>query len=111
MLLPASSLLSSVVPDVVKDAVETVEDKVSLHKAATGNFIKRLSPHIEHFDSSVNGYAIAEFTRDEMRWQVYAIDRTIYDKTDDGRNLSTNRAEKKLVQSATYDPDGISLDD
>lgn len=107
----ASSLLSSVVPDVVKDAVETVEDKVSLHKTVTGNIIKRLSPHIEHFDSSVNGYAIAEFTKDKMQWYVYAIDKTIYDKTDDGRNLSTTRAEKKLVQAATYDPDGISLDD
>lgn len=107
----ASSLLSSVVPDVVKDAVETLEDNVSLHKTVTGNVIKRLSPHIEHFDSSVNGYAIAEFTKDKMQWYVYAIDKTIYDKTDDGRNLSTNRAEKKLVQSATYNPNGIQLDD
>lgn len=107
----ASSLLSSVVPDVIEDAVETVEDKVSAHKLATANVIKRFSPHIEHFDSSVNGYAIAEFTKEKMRWYVYAIDKTIYDKTDGGRNLSTNRAEKKLVQSATYDPDGISLDD
>ncbi len=107
----ASSLLSSVVPDVVKDAIETVEDKVSLHKTVTGNIIKRLSPHIEHFDSSVNGYAIAEFTKDKMQWYVYAIDKTIYDKAEDGRNLSTNRAEKKLVQSASYNPDGINLDD
>lgn len=107
----ASSLLSSVVPDIVKDAVETVEDKVSLHKTVTGNIIKRLSPHIEHFDSSINGYAIAEFTKDKMQWYVYAIDKTVYDKVEDGRNLSTPRAEKKLVQSATYNPNGIQLDD
>jgi alkaline phosphatase D len=99
-----SSLVSSVVPDVV-------EDKVSVHKAVTGNFIKRLSPHIEHFDSSVNGYAIAEFTKEKLQWYVYAINKTVYEKADDGRNLSTNRAEKKLVQSATYNPDGIRLDD
>ncbi|MEM7590806.1 MAG: alkaline phosphatase D family protein [Cyanobacteria bacterium P01_A01_bin.83] len=99
----ASSFLGSLIPD--------VSDRVSTHKLTTASAIKSLSPHIEHFDSSVNGYAIAEFTIDKMRWEVYAIDKTIYDKSDDGHNLSTNRAEKKLVQSAIYDPDGIRLDD
>lgn len=104
-------LLSNFVPDVAEDAIETAKDKVSTHKLVTANVIKAVSPHIEHFDSSINGYAIAEFTSDQMKWEVYAINKTIYDKAKDGRNLSTSRAEKKLVQSATYNPNGISLDD
>ncbi|MEM8722240.1 MAG: hypothetical protein AAGE84_23590 [Cyanobacteria bacterium P01_G01_bin.39] len=46
-----------------------------------------------------------------MTWEVYEVDKKVYDKVDDGRNLSTKRAEKKLVQSATYNPDGICLND
>lgn len=82
-----------------------------LHKALTAELIKRHSPHIEHFDSSINGYAIAEFTRDELRWKVYAIDKTAYDKATDGRNLSKKGANKHLAQSAKYDPNTIKLDD
>ena len=81
------------------------------HKLLTGNGIKSMSPHIEHFDSRVNGYAIAQFTREQMSWSVYRIDRTNYKKLDDGRNVSTEETEKELVQSATYNPNGIKLDD
>ncbi|MDY7022577.1 MAG: alkaline phosphatase D family protein [Cyanobacteriota bacterium] len=80
------------------------------HKLVTGSLIKSLSPHIEHFDSRVNGYAIAEFTQTVLKWSVYRVNKTVYDKLDDGRNISTLRAEKELVQSVTYNPDGISLE-
>ena len=115
-LVPGSSTLSSVwesLPNIpgLSDSSEAEDQGSSMHKPISANLIKRLSPHIEHFDSSINGYAIAEFTSDKLKWNVYAIDKKIYDKADDGRNISTNRAKKELVQSAIYSPDGISVDD
>ncbi|MUG92207.1 hypothetical protein F7734_06935 [Scytonema sp. UIC 10036] len=80
------------------------------HKFVTGSPIKSLSPHIEHYDSRVNGYAIAEFTADELNWKVYRVDRTDHDKLE-GRNVSTARAKKELVQSVKYNPNGIELTD
>lgn len=80
------------------------------HKFVTGSLIKSLSPHIEHYDSRVNGYAIAEFTPEQLTWKVYRVDRTDHDKIQ-GRNVSTNRAKKELVQSVKYDPNGIKLTD
>lgn len=112
----ATSALGSLVPDAVENALGSVTSEASPHKLVTGNLIKGFSPHIEHFDSGVNGYAIAEFTPDELKWSVYHVNTTDYDKLDDGqgsnvRNVSTNRVQKQLVQSATYQPNGISLDD
>ncbi len=72
---------------------------------------KRDSPHIEHFDSGINGYAIAEFTPDKLTWCVYEVNTTEYDKLPDGRNVSSNRVKRKLVQSATYNPNKIKLND
>ena len=115
-LIPGSSTISSMleslpnIPGLSDNSEDTGQGSL-LHKPVSANIIKRLSPHIEHFDSSINGYAIAEFTRDELKWNVYGINKKIYDKADDGRNISTNRADKELVQSATYNPNGISLDD
>lgn len=80
------------------------------HKFVTGSLIKSLSPHIEHYDSRVNGYAIAQFTANELNWKVYRVDRTDHDKRQ-GRNLSTERAKKELVQSVNYNPNGIKLTD
>lgn len=81
------------------------------HKASTGFLIKKLSPHIEHYDSRVNGYAIAEFTANELNWKVYRVDRTDHDKLEDGRNVSTTRAKKELAQSVKYNPNGIQITD
>lgn len=111
-----TSALGSLVPDAVENTVGSITSEASLHKLVTGNLIKGFSPHIEHFDSGVNGYAIAEFTPDELKWSVYQVNKTDYDKLDDGqgsnvRNVSTNRVQKQLVQSATYQPNGIILDD
>ena len=115
-LIPGKSTLSSIwesLPSIpgLSDSSEAESRGSVMHKPTSANLIKRLSPHIEHFDSSINGYAIAEFTSDKLQWNVYAIDKKIYDKADDGRNISTKRAKKELVQSATYSPNGISLDD
>lgn len=79
-----------------------------------GGVIKAASPHIKHFDSGINGYAIAEFTPDELKWSVYQVNKIAYDKVDDGhgsnvRNVSTNRVQKQPVHSATYQPNGIQL--
>lgn len=76
--------------------------------------IKAASPHIKHFDSGINGYAIAEFTPDELKWSVYQVNKIAYEKLDDEngsnvRNVSTNRVQKQLVHSATYQPNGIQL--
>ena len=77
------------------------------HRASLGFLIKKLSLHIEHYDSWVNGYAIAQFTPDELNWKVYWVDRTDHDKFEDGRNVSTTRAKKELAQSVKYKPNGI----
>ena len=79
-----------------------------------GGVIKAASPHIKHFDSGINGYAIAEFTADELKWSVYQVNKIAYEKLDDGhgsnvRNVSTNRVQKQPVHSATYQPNGIQL--
>lgn len=60
------------------------------------------------------GYAIAEFTPDELKWSVYRVNKIAYEKLDDGhgsnvRNVSTNRVQKQPVHSATYQPNGIQL--
>lgn len=93
---------SAVTPDVVEDAVGSVMPQMSLHKHVTGNLIKSLSPHLEHFDSEINGYAIAEFTLDELTWSVYHIGKTKPDNTG---------GEKELIQSVKYDPESINLHD
>lgn len=81
-----------------------------LHQA-TAALIKSLNSHIEHYDSSINGYAIAEFTPSEMSWEVYAINKSDYDIADDGRNISKRGARKHLAKSMKYYPDTITLDD
>ena len=73
-------------------------------------FNKHLSPHIKHYDSSIYGYAIAEFTPEELTWEVYKINKTVYDKADDGRKISTKRDNRKSpAVYAKYDPNKIQL--
>ena len=93
------------------DSSDSAGEGSKLHKASIAELTKRFSPHIEHYDSSINGYAIAEFTPSEMRWSVYAIDKSDYDIADDGRNISKKGARKHLAKSMKYYPDTITLDD
>ena len=81
-----------------------------LHQA-TAALIKFSNSHIEHYDSSINGYAIAEFTPSEMVWKVFAINKSDYAIADDGRNISKKGARKHLAKSMKYHPDTITLDD
>ena len=93
------------------DSSDDAGEGSKLHKASLAELTKRFSPHIEHYDSSINGYAIAEFTPSEMRWDVYAIDKSDYDVAEDGRNISKRGARKHLAKSMKYYPDTISLND
>lgn len=102
---------STLVPDVIEDTVSSVMPEMAWHKQVTSNIMKSFSPHIEHFDSQMNGYAIAEFSENELEWKVFHIDKTVYDKADGGNNISTRRTEKKLIQSVKYNPDNINLHD
>ncbi|MGB3401517.1 MAG: alkaline phosphatase D family protein [Microcoleaceae cyanobacterium] len=103
---------SAVTPDVVENIAGSAVDAVagaasaaasgvSLSKHTLGNVIKAFSPHIEHLEPRINGYAVAEFTPNELTWSVYDIDKTKDDKD----------AEQKLVQSVKYDPNTINLHD
>ncbi|WP_019509126.1 alkaline phosphatase [Pleurocapsa sp. PCC 7319] len=93
------------------DSSDDAGEGSKLHKASIAELTKRFSPHIEHYDSSINGYAIAEFTPSEMRWEVFAINKSDYDVADDGRNISKRGARKHLAKSMKYYPDTITLDD
>ena len=93
------------------DSSDSAGEGSKLHKATIAEITKRYSSHIEHYDSSINGYAIAEFTPSEMRWSVYAIDKSDYDIADDGRNISKRGARKHLAKFMKYYPDTITLDD
>jgi alkaline phosphatase D len=103
---------SAVTPDVVENLAGSAVDAVTgaatsavsgvtLSKHTLGNAIKAFSPHIEHLEPRINGYAIAEFTPSELTWSVYHIDKTKNDAD----------AEKKLIQSVKYDPNTINLHD
>ena len=82
----------------------------TLHKAAAA-LIKSGNSHIEHYNSSINGYAIAEFTASEMIWKVYAINKSDFDVADDGSKISKKGASKHLAKTMKYDPSTIKLDD
>ena len=81
------------------------------HKMLTAELTKRHSPHIEHYDSSINGYAIAEFSESELRWEVYAINKSDFDVADDGRKISKPGVHKHLAKTMKYEPNGIKLID
>ena len=98
-------------PFLSNDSSDDAGEGSKLHKASIAELTKRFSPHIEHYDSSINGYAIAEFTPSEMRWEVFAINKSDYDIAEDGRNISKKGARKHLAKTMKYYPDTITLDD
>ena len=115
--VPGASTVSQAVgmlpnlPFFSNDSGDDAGEGSKLHKASLAELTKCFSPHIEHYDSSINGYAIAEFTPSEMRWDVYAIDKSDYDVADDGSRISKRGARKHLAKSMKYYPDTITLDD
>lgn len=95
-IVDAAEAVADGAVDVVGAAVDVVTPD---SKYTVGALIKAFSPHIEHLDPHVNGYAVAEFTPDDMTWTVYNIDKTKSDP--DGK--------KEKVQAMKYDPKGIKL--
>lgn len=84
---------------------------------ALSALMKAGNPHIKDVDSSVNGYAIATFTPDDMTWEVYGVDKSAYEDSDQSasngagrQKVSTSGVEAKRVRSVRYDPSQINLD-
>lgn len=92
----------------VSGTVDTLSHEA--HKALVGSALKKINPHIEHFDSAVNGYAVAEFTRQGLTWTVYDVFKSRYDELG-SRKVSKKGAPKSVAQTATYDPERIKIRD
>jgi alkaline phosphatase D len=91
------------------DSSDDAGEGSTLHGLTAG--LNRLNTYIKHYDSSINGYAIAEFTKSELIWKVYAINKSEHDVADDGRNISKKGVNKHLAKTMKYDPSTITLDD
>lgn len=109
----AMGLVASAADGLTGGALSSVGETVShgAHQASLATWIKANNRHIEHFDSWGNGYAIAEFTRHEMSWTVFDVTKTEFEEVD-GRKVSTSTGSTaSILQTATYDPTSIKIDD
>lgn len=95
--------------NIVFDVLEKLIGGSSTESEILSEFNKGISPHIKHYDSSINGYAIAEFTASELTWEVYKVDKRVCDEADDGSNISKRGANKHLAKTMKYDPNTITL--
>ncbi|MEM7712291.1 MAG: alkaline phosphatase D family protein [Cyanobacteria bacterium P01_A01_bin.68] len=111
--IPGSSTIGQVVdmlPNIFSsDSSDDAGEGSTLHQLTAG--LNKLNTYIKHYDSSINGYAIAEFTESELIWKVYAINKSDCDVADDGRNISKKGVHKHLAKTMKYDPSTITLDD
>ncbi|MGB6295381.1 MAG: alkaline phosphatase D family protein [Rivularia sp. (in: cyanobacteria)] len=111
--IPDSSMINDVMqmlPNIFSnDSSDDAGEGSTLHKVTAG--LMRFNTYIKHYDSSINGYAIAEFTADELKWEVYAVNKSDHRVADDGSNISKRGANKHLAKTMKYDPNTITLDD
>jgi alkaline phosphatase D len=112
--IPGSSMIDDVMqmlPNFLSsDSSDDAGEGSTLQKGIAGA-MELFNSYIQHYNSSINGYAIAEFTADELKWEVYAINKSHYDIADDGRNISKRGANKYLATTMKYDPSTITLHD
>lgn len=89
-----------------------VEDLIggsSTESEMLSEFNKGMSPHIKHYDSTIYGYAIAQFTPNELTWEVYNVDKKACEEVD-GRDISKKGVNLKSCKvRAEYNPNNIEL--
>ena len=66
----------------------------------TSHAIKAANPHINHFNGSLYGYAIAEVSEKNLDWHVYNVDKFAED---------ANTSSKTLHKTISYDPKQMKL--
>lgn len=59
----------------LQDTVEKGIDVGNVFSAMLNGGVQVNNPHIKDFNSSIYGYAVIEFNRDELYWTVYNIDK------------------------------------
>ncbi|AFY58681.1 phosphodiesterase/alkaline phosphatase D [Rivularia sp. PCC 7116] len=111
--IPGASTIGQVIdmlPNIFSsDSSDDAGEGSTLHGLTAG--LNRFNTYIKHYDSSINGYAIAEFTSSELIWKVYAINKSDCDVADDGSTISKKGVNKHLAKTMKYDPSTINLDD
>ena len=95
----------------IEDRTDVESESDSLTNEEMVESVLEESPHVEFFNATYNGYAVAEFTPEECIWTAYAVDDTV-DEPDAPRVILTKYRvpEGKVALEELESNDGLPND-